>query len=112
MIELKKDKKGKTYILTTTDSEGFHRQVNLTEEDIDRLMTLLRTEHSDGYRCLVCSSLLCWDNDYDLGDVTGTEDDGGGIMTTWHCPHCGRTYEIYDPSKEEKESQYSDYWQD
>lgn len=34
MIELAKDKKGKTYIMTVIDSEGFHRQVNLTISDL------------------------------------------------------------------------------
>lgn len=47
MIELKKDKNGKTYILTTMDSEGFHRQVNLTNDDIKCLVRELNTLQVD-----------------------------------------------------------------
>ena len=40
MLDLKKDKKSPTYILTTTDSEGFHRQINLNTSDLDELTEL------------------------------------------------------------------------
>ena len=40
MIELTKDKKSPTWILTKTDNEGFHRQVNLTSEELDSLVAL------------------------------------------------------------------------
>jgi hypothetical protein len=30
MVTIEKDKKSQTWIVTTTDSEGYHRQVNLT----------------------------------------------------------------------------------
>ena len=42
MVELKKDKKSNTWILTTTDSEGFHRQVNLTMEDLCELSKIIK----------------------------------------------------------------------
>ena len=37
MVELEKDRKSGTYIITTTDSEGFHRQLNVTESDMNEL---------------------------------------------------------------------------
>ena len=37
MVELKKDKKSPTWIVTTTDKEGFHRQLNLTADELDEL---------------------------------------------------------------------------
>lgn len=37
MIELTKDKKSSTWIVTKTDSEGFHRQINLTDEELIEL---------------------------------------------------------------------------
>lgn len=42
MIELKKDKKGPTWILTKTDKEGFHRQINLTENDMVELSEIFK----------------------------------------------------------------------
>lgn len=109
MIELKKDKNGKTYILTTTDSEGFHRQVNLTEEDIDRLAAECLTASKNGnHVCIACGGRLCWDSDHNLPD----EDDDEGIVRTYRCTTCGRTYKISDPPREEKETQYKEYWQD
>ena len=41
MVTLQKDHKGKTYIITHTDSEGFHRQLNLTRNDLLHLMNLI-----------------------------------------------------------------------
>lgn len=38
MIEIAKDKKSSIFIITTTDSEGFHRQINVTKEDMDCLV--------------------------------------------------------------------------
>lgn len=38
MVELKKDKKSTTWLLSKTDSEGFHRQLHLTEKDFDILV--------------------------------------------------------------------------
>lgn len=43
MIEINKDKKSSTWILTRTDSEGFHRQINMTKEELlDLYSTLLK----------------------------------------------------------------------
>ena len=42
MVDIKKDKKGPTWILTKTDKEGFHRQINLTEEEIVELLEKLK----------------------------------------------------------------------
>ena len=41
MVELKKDRKGETYIITYTDAVGYHRQLNLTRDDLLHLMTLI-----------------------------------------------------------------------
>ena len=41
MVTLQKDHKGKTYIITVTDAEGFHRQLNLTRDDLLHLMNLI-----------------------------------------------------------------------
>ncbi len=40
MIELTRDKKSCTWLVTTTDSEGFHRQLNLTMDDMRELVRL------------------------------------------------------------------------
>lgn len=42
MVTIKKDKKGKTWILTTEDTEGYHRQLNLTYKDVVELQELLK----------------------------------------------------------------------
>jgi hypothetical protein len=40
MIELKKDRMSRTWIITKTDNEGFHRQLNATAEELDELVRL------------------------------------------------------------------------
>jgi len=41
MVTLTKDRKGDTYIITHIDSEGYHRQLNLTSDDLLHLMNLI-----------------------------------------------------------------------
>ena len=38
MIELKKDSKSPLWIITVTDAEGFHRQVNVSSDELDDLV--------------------------------------------------------------------------
>ena len=41
MVTLTKDRKGDTWIITSTDAEGYHRQLNLTSDDLLHLMNLI-----------------------------------------------------------------------
>ena len=41
MVTLTKDHDGNTWIITHTDAEGFHRQLNLTRADLLHLMALI-----------------------------------------------------------------------
>lgn len=43
MVEIDKDKKSNTYIITKTDSEGFHHQLNVTEEELIKLANSIFT---------------------------------------------------------------------
>lgn len=38
MIEITKDGKSPTWIITKTDSEGYHRQMNVTKDEIKELV--------------------------------------------------------------------------
>jgi hypothetical protein len=41
MVTLTKDHKGDTWIVTHKDDEGYHRQLNLTRDDLLHLMNLI-----------------------------------------------------------------------
>ncbi len=43
-IDLTKDRKSDTWIIITTDGQGFHRQLNVTREQMHTLYTLLLKE--------------------------------------------------------------------
>jgi hypothetical protein len=38
MIDISKDGKSSTWIITKTDSEGYHRQMNVTKDEIKELV--------------------------------------------------------------------------
>ena len=38
MVQVEKDKKSNTWIITRTDNEGFHRQLNLTDDEVKDLI--------------------------------------------------------------------------
>ena len=41
-VTLKRDRKAKDcWLITTTDAEGYHRQINLTRDDLLHLMNLI-----------------------------------------------------------------------
>ena len=42
MISIARDRKSATYIITKTDGEGYHRQMNVTEEEIMELAAMLK----------------------------------------------------------------------
>lgn len=44
MISIAKDKKSPTYIITKTDNEGYHRQMNVSEEEMEELAAMLKLE--------------------------------------------------------------------
>jgi len=48
-VDLTKDRKSDTWIITTTDGQGFHRQLNVTREQMERLENLLWVELFTGY---------------------------------------------------------------
>ena len=63
--------------------------------------------------CFYCGHDLCWENDFDAQDIYSEyEEDEGAIVSMYHCTHCGRMYEVVDPTKNEKEVNYSKYWGD
>ena len=48
MVEIRKDRKSPTWIVTKTDNEGFHRQINLTADEMDDLVRLWQNEGKEG----------------------------------------------------------------
>ncbi len=49
MIGLNKDKKSETWIITHTDSEGFHKQLQISRDDMNELYEALVVWKFDSY---------------------------------------------------------------
>ena len=63
-------------------------------------------------KCLLCDGELIWDSDANLEDVCSEALEGdGGVVGYYTCSKCGRSYEISDPIKEERETVYKNYWE-
>lgn len=62
-------------------------------------------------KCMFCGSVLIQDDSQMCDDIS---DDYQGDTTAMvhysHCPRCGRSYEVVDPPKDERESDYKEYW--
>lgn len=66
---------------------------------------------ANGQKCFYCGGDICWDSDEMASEVAcGYEGDEEAIVQFCHCMKCGREYEIFDPCKEQRESDYSDFW--
>ena len=62
-------------------------------------------------KCLYCGEDLVWDSD-EHANVMSSDYEGDDVATVhfMHCSHCGRSYEVIDPVKEEREGNYAGYW--
>lgn len=49
MVELSRDKKSDTWLITTIDSEGFHRQLNITDVDMSQLFMKYTVAKAEEY---------------------------------------------------------------
>ena len=66
---------------------------------------------SDKLTCIFCGGDLSWDSEENASDISPHYDgDDEAIVHFIHCRKCGRYYEIYDPTKDEREGDYKDYW--
>lgn len=67
----------------------------------------------DGFymTCMYCGSRLTWNSSCMAADMSDDyEDDDTASVNFFHCPTCGRDYEVAEPSEEEREGEYADYW--
>jgi DNA-directed RNA polymerase subunit RPC12/RpoP len=66
---------------------------------------------NEAMECLFCGGRLIWDSDANIEDVHSMAEEGdGGVASYYTCSRCGRSYEICDPIKEERETAYREYW--
>lgn len=64
-------------------------------------------------KCFYCGETLIWDSSANGSDISDDyEENDPAVVNYYHCPHCGRDYEVIDPVKEERESSYKEYWEE
>ena len=69
----------------------------------------MRTINEERPRCIYCGQPLAWDSSDQASDLYAEYDEDATI-DYWHCTHCGRDYEIVEPTLEERTTNYKDYW--
>ena len=71
----------------------------------------MEAANEDKPRCHFCGNELILDNSQMCSDVNvDYEGDEEAMVHFSHQPKCGRSYEIFDPTKEEREKYYDEYW--
>lgn len=62
-------------------------------------------------KCFFCDSELIWNSDCNASDLYGDYDDNDtATIEFFTCPKCGRSYEVCDPTEEERRRDYNEYW--
>lgn len=65
----------------------------------------------EGLKCLFCGGDLCWESDSNANDTYAEfSESDSAIVSYFHCTKCGRTYEICEPTEDERNSTYNEYW--
>lgn len=63
-------------------------------------------------KCIFCGGQLSFDGDEMASHVHLAYDgDKEAVIYYVRCKQCGRDYEIVDPTKDERGTDYKDYWQ-
>lgn len=71
----------------------------------------MEAANEDKPRCHFCGNELILDDSQMCADANvDYEGDELAMVHHSHCPKCGRSYEIVDPPKEEREKYYNEYW--
>ena len=66
----------------------------------------------EGLKCLFCGGDLCYESDGMANEVFAEYlDDDTAVISYYHCLNCGRSYEICEPNKEERQGDYKNYWE-
>ena len=62
-------------------------------------------------KCIICGGELSFDGEEMASELfTKYAEDDEAVLHYLKCKKCGRNYELLDPMKEEKESDFSEYW--
>lgn len=71
----------------------------------------MQTNQDDKIRCIFCGGELILTGNANASDVCSDyEDDESAVVTYAYCRVCGRDYEIIDPPEDERNGEYSKYW--
>lgn len=83
----------------------------ITDSENPRRKIILPPPATDGPCCFYCGGQLIWQHDESCEDLFAEYDgDHDATISIYQCAYCGRTYEIYDPLKSEREEDYKSYW--
>ena len=65
------------------------------------------------YKCFFCGGSLSFDGQDQASELFPQTFDGDedAMVHNLHCLNCGREYEITDPTLEERNDRYKNYWQ-
>ena len=71
----------------------------------------MEAANEDKPRCHFCGNELILDDSQMCSDLNvDYEGDEEAMVHFPHCPKCGRSYEIVDPPKDERDRDYKEYW--
>ena len=63
--------------------------------------------------CFECGTTLVHSDTYmaeDVLTVEGYDGDDKALMQCYYCPHCGREYNVFDPTEDKRETTYNEDW--
>lgn len=70
----------------------------------------MEIEQATHLECPFCHGELIWGEDV-VNDIQDTEPDNyADTISNYTCRNCGRYFEIFTPSQEDKEELFKDYW--
>lgn len=61
--------------------------------------------------CFFCGEEVRWNRDANANEIlTGYDEEDTAVVSFFTCPRCGRSYRVADPSQEERENEYREYY--
>ena len=61
--------------------------------------------------CPFCGGELGWNSSNMAADISDDYgDDEVAVVSYYTCRRCGRSFEVFDPTEDERNGEYSEYW--
>ena len=82
---------------------------DITQFDICLKYSVVRKIQVD-MKCMYCGTPLIFTGNVGCNEHGDYKDSDPATISYFDCPKCGRSYEVWEPNEEDRNTKFNDYW--